>query len=65
MRTGQVIGATDKHAAEVVDRPVHFGEVHATLYKNMGIDASTTTLADLGGRPQFLMDHWKPIPELD
>ncbi len=64
MRTGQVIGATDKHAAEAVDRPVHFGEVHATLYKNMGIDASATMLTDLGGRPHFLMDPWEPIPEL-
>ena len=31
MRTGQVIGSTDKQAAEPNDRPVRFKEVHATL----------------------------------
>ena len=38
MKTGQVIGATDKHAGEVVDRPVTFGDIHATLLHNLGID---------------------------
>ena len=64
MRSGQVIGATDKIAAEPVDRPVHYGEVHATLYRNMGIDPHHTTVTDLSGRPHPLVDGWKPLPEL-
>ena len=65
MRTGQVIGATDRIAGEAVSRPVTFGEVYATLFHHLGIDASQTTLPDLNGRPQYLVeDHAKPIPEL-
>jgi len=62
MRTGQVIGSTDRHAAEVKDRPVHFQEVFATLYNCLGIDANRTRLSDLGGRPHFLLDNYQPIP---
>jgi uncharacterized protein (DUF1501 family) len=64
MKTGQVIGATDKIASEPADRPVHFGEVHATLYHNLGIDPANTLLTDLTGRPQHIVDGWKPMPEL-
>jgi hypothetical protein len=62
MRTGQMIGATDRLAAEAVERPVHFQEVFATLYSNLGIDGSTT-VSDLNGRPQYLADQ-RPIAEL-
>ena len=42
MRTGQVIGSTDRTAAaSPTDRPVHFGEVFATLYHTLGIDAGS------------------------
>ncbi|MDP7010882.1 MAG: DUF1501 domain-containing protein [Verrucomicrobiota bacterium] len=64
MNHGQMIGASDKHAAEPAERPVHMGEVHATMYRHMGIDPNNTTLADLTGRPQYLVDEWKPMPEL-
>ncbi len=64
MQHGQMIGASDKHAAEPAERPVHMGEVHATLYRHMGIDPNGTTLPDLTGRPQYLVDGWRPIPEL-
>ena len=39
MKTGQVIGATDRIAGEAVARPVTFGELFATLYHNLGIDS--------------------------
>ena len=42
MRTGQVIGSTDKLAAYPNDRPVWFQNVFATLYHNLGIDPATT-----------------------
>ena len=64
MRTGQVIGSTDRLAAEAKDRPVHFQEVFATLYNHLGIDADNTTVTDLSGRPQFLVDHYQPLAEL-
>ncbi|HEY1784497.1 MAG TPA: DUF1501 domain-containing protein, partial [Pirellulales bacterium] len=64
MRTGQVIGATNRYGEFVTQRPVTFGEVFATLYHNLGIDVNTATLHDLTGRPQYLVDHAQPIHEL-
>ncbi|MEE3373187.1 MAG: DUF1501 domain-containing protein [Planctomycetota bacterium] len=62
-RTGQVIGATDRLGAEVADRPIHFGEVHATLHRFLGIPTQAT-LNDLTGRPQYLVGTHRPLPEL-
>jgi hypothetical protein len=65
LRTGQVIGATDRMAGEAVDRPVTFGEVFSTLYNRLGIDTSAVTLRDLNGRPQYLVtERAEPIREL-
>lgn len=64
MKTGQVIGATDRLGGEPADRPVAFGEVFATLYHNLGIDVTRTTVTDLSGRPQYLVDGHQPMREL-
>jgi hypothetical protein len=56
MTHGQVIGATDRLGGEATERPVRFGEVFATLYHGMGIDVSKTTVDDLGGRPEYLVE---------
>jgi len=56
MNHGQVIGATDRLGGEATERPVRFGEVFATLYHSLGIDVSKTTVEDLGGRPQYLVE---------
>jgi len=64
MRTGQVIGATDRLGGEANDRPVHFGEIFATLYNRVGLDANQVTLPDLSGRPQYLVDGWEPLKEV-
>jgi hypothetical protein len=64
IKGGQVLGATDRQGAAVVSRPVHFQDVFATLYHNLGIDPDTTTLTDPNGRPQHLLDVGRPIPEL-
>ncbi len=65
MRTGQVIGSTDRIAGEAASRPVTWGEIFATLYHNLGIDTSGVTIQDNNGRPQYLVeDHAKPIREL-
>jgi hypothetical protein len=65
MKTGQVIGATDRLGGEANERPVQFGEVFATLYHNLGIDVNKATVNDLSGRPQFLVENGlQPIREL-
>lgn len=65
MRTGQVIGSTNRLGEHPLERPVHFQEVFATLYHNLGIDVEHTTLPDRSGRPQYLVDPiHRPLPEL-
>jgi hypothetical protein len=64
LKVGQVIGATDRLGGEVADRPVHFGEVLATLYHRLGVDPGLVKLHDLAGRPQYLVDYADPMPEL-
>ena len=65
MKVGQVIGSTDAHAAAAKDRPVHFQEVFATLYKNLGLRPTEQTVPDLAGRPHYLVDDpYGPIAEL-
>jgi uncharacterized protein (DUF1501 family) len=64
MRTGQVIGETNRLGEVAVSRPVHFEEVFATLYHNLGIDIARTTIPDLNGRPQYLVENQAPIAEL-
>jgi hypothetical protein len=65
MRTGQVIGATDRVGGDIAERPVKFQEIFATLYHNIGIDVRTATVEDISGRPQYLVDSGiQPIREL-
>jgi hypothetical protein len=65
MRTGQVIGSTDRLAERAKDRPVSFQEVFATLYHNLGINTDLATVPDLSARPQYLVeDGVKPIREV-
>jgi hypothetical protein len=65
MRTGQVIGSTTRDGGEAKDRPVHFQDVFATLYRNLGIDTEQAVVTDLSGRPRFLVDQpYKALPEL-
>ncbi len=63
MKTGQVIGSTDKNGGNAKDRPVQFSEIFATLYHNLGLNPETTTVMDPTGRPQHLADG-KALPEL-
>jgi hypothetical protein len=44
-----------KHA-KGIEHDVHFGEVLATLYHQLGVDITHVTLPDLSGRPQYLVD---------
>jgi hypothetical protein len=65
MRTGQVIGSTNHLGEYPQDRPVHYRDVLATLYHNMGIDVDTATIPDNTGRPRYIFDReHQPIKEL-
>jgi hypothetical protein len=56
LKTGQVIGSTNRLGEYAKDRPVRFGEIFATLYHALGLDPETTTITDPTGRPQHLAD---------
>lgn len=65
MRTGQVVGSTNRLGEHPQDRPVKFQEVFATLYKNAGIDAGNIRIFDQSGVPQYLVDPGiEPIREV-
>ncbi|MEZ6057632.1 MAG: DUF1501 domain-containing protein [Planctomycetaceae bacterium] len=64
LKTGQVIGETDRTAAAAVSRPVHYKDVFATLYERLGLDARQLTLIDPQGRPQYLLDAGDVISEV-
>ena len=63
MRTGQAIGTSNRFAEVPKDRPVHYREVFATLYHQLGIPQVRETLNDRGGRPFYVVDQ-DPIGEL-
>ena len=65
MKTGQVIGATNKFGEYATERPVKFQEVFATLYQRLGIDVNQIKIPDLNGRPRYLVEaNRRPIREL-
>jgi len=64
MKTGQVVGGTDKFGAYATVRPVHYRDLLATIYDNLGLDPHTL-VSDLFGRPvHILPDDARPIREL-
>ncbi|MEZ6032456.1 MAG: DUF1501 domain-containing protein [Planctomycetaceae bacterium] len=64
MQAGQVIGATDKTGAYAAERPIHYRDVLATVYHNLGID-STQYIRDASERPvRILPEDNHPIREL-
>ena len=65
MRTGQVIGETNRLAEYAAKRPVTFPEVFATLYTCIGINLSEARIFDPSGKPQYLVDPgYEPMREL-
>jgi len=64
MKVGQVIGTTNRLGERPKDRPIHYQDVFATLYRNLGIDTMTATIPDNAGRPHYLLDRREPIREL-
>jgi uncharacterized protein (DUF1501 family) len=64
IRTGRVIGATDKLGEDVIDRRVGPHDFLATIYRHLGIDYENTMLPDQTGRPIHIVQNGKAIPEL-
>ncbi|MBI3866577.1 MAG: DUF1501 domain-containing protein [Planctomycetia bacterium] len=63
LKTGQVIGATDKRGETIIGSPIGMKSVIATVYKVLGVDPSVTLL-DHNGRPQFVLDEREPLAAL-
>jgi hypothetical protein len=63
IKTGQVIGASDKHAEVPEDRPVRVEDVAATLYTALGIDCAKTYMTPQNGAVRINCGG-QPIREL-
>ena len=63
LKVGQVVGATDKHAAYVEDRPISPQDLTATILDVLGIDPKTLIHTPLG-RPVPLVADGEPIREI-
>lgn len=63
VRGGQVIGATDKQAAEVTDRPITPADMMATILFGLGIDHTKVLHTPLG-RPIPIADGGNVVHEL-
>ena len=63
IRTGVVVGSSDKKGATPAGSPYRPENVLAMLYRHMGIDAKST-FNDHSGRPRYLLEDRKLIREL-
>jgi len=64
MKTGQLIGTTDASASTAKDTPIHYQDVLATIYHNLGIDPHGMVM-DVSGRPNpILPSTVKPIHQV-
>jgi hypothetical protein len=64
MKVGQIIGSTDKLGGSAASRPVHYLDVLATIYHNLGINPHAF-IRDKADRPvHILPPSTLPIPEL-
>jgi hypothetical protein len=64
MPTGQVLGGTDKFGAYASVRPIHYRDILATIYHNLGIDPHTL-IRDQLDRPVYILpEDARPVHEL-
>jgi hypothetical protein len=62
-RGGQVIGATDRRGGAIQERPLEPGDLAATVFQHLGIDAGGHWISP-SGRPTPLVERGQPIAEL-
>jgi hypothetical protein len=63
IRGGQIVGATNSRGEEPIERPVRRDNLHATLYRCLGIDLKLH-IRDRAGRPTPVLEDPSPIQEL-
>jgi hypothetical protein len=59
-KKGYVLGTSDKQAAYPLDNPVSAGDLVATVYHQLGVDAETT-VPDQTGRPIHISHGGRPV----
>ena len=64
MKMGQVIGSTDKTGGYAENRPVHYRDVLATIYQNLGIDPHLFIRGINDRLAGILPEDARPIREL-
>ena len=62
LKTGQVLGTSNARAEIPQDRPIHYNDVLATIYRQLGIATDRVFMHD--GRPVPILYQGTPIPEL-
>ena len=63
LRTGQIVGSTDKQGAVPVNASYRPENVLAMIYRHLGIDP-TQTFEDHTGRPRYILEESELIGEL-
>jgi hypothetical protein len=63
IKTGIVLGASDKHAAEIADRPISVPDFAATVYHALGLNPEAK-LRTLDDRPMLALPKGEVIQEL-
>jgi hypothetical protein len=63
LRMGQVVGATNSKAEYPIEKPYTPQDLLAMVYRHLGIDPEWT-FSDHSGRPRYILDSGRPIPEL-
>jgi uncharacterized protein (DUF1501 family) len=64
IRTGQVIGATDRQGGYPTTRAIDPKDILATAYHLLGFDPAATTIPDRLGRPMHLMPHGAVVGDM-
>jgi uncharacterized protein (DUF1501 family) len=62
LKTGQVLGTSNSRAEVPHDRPIHFNDVLATIYQQLGV--VTDRVFNDAGRPVPVLYQGTPIAEL-
>lgn len=63
LKSGMVVGSTTRAGDVPLDRPIHFNDVLATIYRQLGV-SSTEVFSDALGRPAPVLAKGTPIKEL-
>ncbi len=63
LKSGVVVGATNKKGEEPVNRPLSPADVLATVYRQLGVDPAQS-FPTSGNRPVSILNHGTPIEEL-